>query len=140
MLTEFGKVMRIIRINTGDSMRDMAAKIGMSATYLSAIETGKRNIPSNMEELLFTHYNFSEKDKKRIKDAIAESTSQVKIDLTEMAEKQKKIIYSVAKGEIDEATLDKLCDIIKNKEKMGKFFGMMKRKILIVICYILILI
>ena len=38
MLTEFGKVMRIIRINTGDSMRDMAAKIGMSATYLSAIE------------------------------------------------------------------------------------------------------
>ena len=38
------------------------AKIGMSATYLSAIETGKRNIPSNMEELLFTHYNFSEKD------------------------------------------------------------------------------
>lgn len=41
MLTEFGKVMRIIRINTGDSMRDMAAKIGMSATYLSAIETGE---------------------------------------------------------------------------------------------------
>ena len=121
MLTEFGKVMRIIRINTGDSMRDMAAKIGMSATYLSAIETGKRNIPSNMEELWFTHYNFSEKDKKRIKDAIAESASQVKIDLTEMAEKQKKIIYSVAKGEIDEATLDKLCDIIKNKEKMGKW-------------------
>ena len=121
MLTELGKVMRIMRINTGDSMRDMAAKIGMSATYLSAIETGKRNIPSNMEELLFTHYNFSEKDKKRIKDAIAESASQVKIDLTEMAEKQKKIIYSVAKGEIDEATLDKLCEIIKNKEKMGKW-------------------
>lgn len=48
MLTEFGKVMRIIRINTGDSMRDMAAKIGMSATYLSAIETGKRNIPANI--------------------------------------------------------------------------------------------
>ena len=40
--------------------------------------------------------------------------------MTEMAEKQKKIIYSVAKGEIDEATLDKLCEIIKNKEKMGK--------------------
>ena len=121
MVTQLGKILRIIRINTGDSMRDMAAKIGMSATYLSAIETGKRNIPSNMEELLFTHYNFSEKDKKRIKDAIAESASQVKIDLTEMAEKQKKIIYSVAKGEIDEATLDKLCEIIKNKEKMGKW-------------------
>ena len=96
MLTEFGKVMRIIRINTGDSMRDMAAKIGMSATYLSAIETGKRNIPANMEELLFSHYNFSEKDKK------------------------KKLIYKLSKGDIDEETLDRLCEIISEQDKEGK--------------------
>ena len=121
MLTEFGKVMRIIRINTGDSMRDMAAKIGMSATYLSAIETGKRNIPANMEELLFSHYNFSEKDKKKIKDSIEKSASHVKIDLTEMADKKKKLIYSISKGDFDEETLDKLCEIIKNKEKEGKW-------------------
>ena len=121
MLTEFGKVMRIIRINTGDSMRDMAAKIGMSATYLSAIETGKRNIPANMEELLFSHYNFSEKDKKKIKDSIEKSASHVKIDLTEMADKKKKLIYSISKGDFDEETLDKLCEIIKNKEKEEKW-------------------
>lgn len=120
MLTEFGKVMRIIRINTGDSMRDMAAKIGMSATYLSAIETGKRNIPANMEELLFSHYNFSEKDKKKIKDSIEKSASHVKIDLTEMADKKKKLIYSISKGDIDEETLDRLCEIISEKEKEGK--------------------
>lgn len=120
MLTEFGKVMRIIRINTGDSMRDMAAKIGMSATYLSAIETGKRNIPANMEELLFTNYNFSEKDRQNIKDSIEKSASHVKIDLTEMADKKKKLIYSISKGDIDEETLDKLCEIIRNKEIEGK--------------------
>ena len=120
MLTEFGKVMRIIRINSGDSMRDMASKIGMSATYLSAIETGKRNIPENMEELLFSHYDFSEKDKRNIKEAIEKSTSRVKIDLTEMTEKKKKLIYSIKKNDIDEETLDRLCEIIKNKEKEGK--------------------
>ena len=117
MLTEFGKVMRIIRINTGDSMRDMAAKIGMSATYLSAIETGKRNIPANMEELLFTNYNFSDKDKKKIKDSIESSAAQVKINLTEMADKKKKLIYKLSKGNIDEETLDRLCEIISEKEK-----------------------
>ena len=120
MLTEFGKVMRIIRINTGDSMRDMAAKIGMSATYLSAIETGKRNIPANMEELLFSNYNFSEKDKKKIKDSIEKSAAQVKINLTEMADKKKKLIYKLSKGDIDEETLDRLCEIISEKEKEGK--------------------
>ena len=121
MLTEFGKVMRIVRINTGDSMRDMAAKIGMSATYLSAIETGKRNVPADMEELLFSHYDFSEKDKKKIKDAIESSASHVKIDLTDMADKKKKLIYSITKSDIDEETLDRLCEIIKNKEKEGKW-------------------
>lgn len=120
MLTEFGKVMRIIRINTGDSMRDMAAKIGMSATYLSAIETGERNIPANMEGLLFSHYNFSEKDRQNIKDSIEKSASHVKIDLTEMADKKKKLICSISKGDIDEETLDKLCEIIRNKENEGK--------------------
>ena len=73
MLTEFGKVMRIIRINTGDS-----------------------------------------------KDSIEKSAAQVKINLTEMADKKKKLIYKLSKGDIDEETLDKLCEIIRNKENEGK--------------------
>lgn len=120
MLTEFGKVMRIIRINSNESMREMAAKIGMSAAYLSAIETGKRNVPPNMEEILFSRYDFSEKDKQKIKDSIEKSAAQVKIDLTEMAEKKKKLIYSITKGDIDEETLDRLCEIIGKKEKEEK--------------------
>lgn len=42
MITEFGKLLRIIRINTGDSARTMAEKFGMSPSYLSTIENGKR--------------------------------------------------------------------------------------------------
>ncbi len=30
MLTEFGKLLRIIRINSGDSSREMARKLGFS--------------------------------------------------------------------------------------------------------------
>lgn len=120
MLTDFGKVMRIIRINSNESMRDMAAKIGMSAAYLSAIETGKRNVPPNMEEILFSRYDFSEKDKQKIKNAIEKSAAQVKIDLTEMAEKKRKLIYSITKGDIDEETIDRLCEIISKKEKKEK--------------------
>ena len=40
MITEFGKLLRIIRINTGDSARTMAEKFGMSPSYLSTIENG----------------------------------------------------------------------------------------------------
>ena len=73
MITEFGKLLRIIRINTGDSARTMAEKFGMSPSYLSTIENGKRNIPE---------------------------------------EKKKKVIFSLTKGNIDEETLNQLCEII----------------------------
>lgn len=39
MLTEFGKLLRIIRINSGDTSKDMAKKLNLSPSYLSAIES-----------------------------------------------------------------------------------------------------
>ena len=39
MVTEFGKLLRIIRINTGDSARTMAEKFGMSPSeYAKSIQ------------------------------------------------------------------------------------------------------
>lgn len=112
MVTEVGKVLRIVRINTGDSLRDMAAKIGMSAAYLSAIETGKRNVPDTLFNSVCEKYPLSDVDKNRLKEAIESATVKMKINLTDMEEKRKKIIYSLTKDDIDDATLDRLCEII----------------------------
>ena len=70
MITEFGKLLRIIRINTGDSARTMAEKFGMSPSYLSTIENGKRNIPPEMEELVIRAYDLSEHDKEKLRKTI----------------------------------------------------------------------
>ena len=66
MATQLGKLLRIVRINTGDSMRDMADKLDLSVSYLSAIENGKRNVPANLEEKIFEAYELSDKDTERI--------------------------------------------------------------------------
>lgn len=58
MLTEFGKLLRIIRINSGDTSKDMAKKLNLSPSYLSAIESGKRNIPA--DQCLIRSENSSE--------------------------------------------------------------------------------
>ena len=89
MITEFGKLLRIIRINTGDSARTMAEKFGMSPSYLSTIENGKRNIPPEMEELVIRAYDLSEHDKEKLRKTIIDTTAQLKVDLTEMEEKKK---------------------------------------------------
>ena len=116
MITEFGKLLRIIRINSGDSAKDMAQKLNMSASYLSTIENGKRNIPPDMEELLIRVYNLSEKDKAKLRKAMVDSSDTVKIDLTDLAEKKKQMIYEITKGDLDEATIDQLCEIINAKK------------------------
>ena len=120
MVTEFGKLLRIIRINSGDSAKIMAQKLNISPSYLSTIENGKRNIPPDMEELLVRAYNLSDKDKKKLQKAMVDSSETVKINLTDLAEKKKQMIYEITKGDLDEATIDKLCKIIKDKKGEGK--------------------
>ena len=73
MLTQFGKLLRIIRINSGDSAKDMAKKLNLSPSYLSAIENGNRRIPSDMEQLLCEAYPLSDVDKEKIRFAILET-------------------------------------------------------------------
>jgi transcriptional regulator with XRE-family HTH domain len=113
-------MLRIIRINSGDSAKDMARKLNMSASYLSAIETGKRNIPADMEELLDSAYDLSEHDRERLHNAILESCETVKIDLTELAEKKKQMIYEITRGNLDEETIDELYKILQEKKDAGK--------------------
>lgn len=116
MITKFGKLLRIIRINSGDSAKEMAAKLNMSPSYLSTIENGKRNIPPEMEKLLISAYNLSEKDKKKLREAMVESSETVKIDLTDLAEKKRHVIFEVSKGDLDDDTIEQLCKIIKEKK------------------------
>ena len=116
-MTEFGRLLRIIRINCGDSARDMAKKLNMSPSYLSTIENGKRKIPSDMEDLLIRAYNLSDKDKEKIRKATVESSSSVKIDLTDLAEKKKEIIFELSRGDIDDDTFNEIYEIIKNRPK-----------------------
>lgn len=45
-MTPFGARMRELRADRGVTLKDMAAALGVSATYLSALEHGRRGRPS----------------------------------------------------------------------------------------------
>ena len=112
MVTEFGKILRIIRINSEDSLRGMANKLGISAAYLSSIENGKRPIPDSLYDNICNAYTLSDKDKKKLKESILASSKTIKIDLTELAEVKKQMISKIMSDDIDEETLIKLNEII----------------------------
>lgn len=112
MLTEFGKLLRIIRINSGDSSREMARKLGFSPSYLSAIESGKRNIPTDMEKLLSKSYPLSQIDLEKLRTAMFASSDTVKINLTDFAEKKQRVIMAIAHDDISDNVLDEISDLI----------------------------
>ena len=96
----------------------MAAKLNMSPSYLSTIENGKRNIPPDMENLLIKAYNLSDVDKEKLRRAMVGSSDMVKLDLTELAEKKKHVIFALTKEQLDDETVNTLYQIIN--EKKGK--------------------
>lgn len=92
MATEFGKILRIIRVKTGEDAETMAQKLHISKSYLTAIENGTRNIPDELITLLEESYPFTPEDRRNIKASIIKSTKILKINLDNYSETEKKII------------------------------------------------
>ena len=116
MITELGRFLRILRIKTGDSLRTMSEKLGISASYLSSIENGKRNIPVGFEKEIIRSYVMNDDDKNKLMDAMYKSMDQYNVDLSSMDEKKKQVLFSITEGDLDENTINKLCEVISNKE------------------------
>ena len=59
-LTPIGKFLRKLRIDENEKLADMADRMDFTPAYLSAIETGKRDVPKQFIELVTECYSLSE--------------------------------------------------------------------------------
>ena len=59
MVTDFGKFCRKLRIDHDELMKDMAKKLDVTSSYLSAVEKGKRDLPDDWIEKISKAYNLS---------------------------------------------------------------------------------
>jgi len=80
--TEFGKFLRKLRIDKGEILKNMADKLGMTSSYLSAIECGKRNIPDDLIEKLTSIYCLDEKEQQELSIARDRSLNSIEIELS----------------------------------------------------------
>ena len=116
MITEIGKFLRILRIEKNESAKEMANKLNVSPSYLSAVELGKRECPMSWEDVIIEAYKLNDTNRKKLQKAIKESKTNIKIDLNEVDKKKKALILSVAKNNLDDQTIEQLCEIIKKYE------------------------
>jgi hypothetical protein len=110
MYTEFGKWLRTFRISIGIRLYDMSKTLNLSSSFISAVETGKKNIPLDFVEKIINSYALSEEQIVSLKNAAkltredelkSKKSIQLKID-TSKSDVQE-LLYSFAR-KADELT------------------------------------
>ena len=117
MRSKFGIEMRKIRANTGESLRTMAERIGVSATFLSAMEVGRKAISMDYAKKIKEIYNLSEEDYAKIYDSIVETNQHVDIEISKMNEAQKEVSMVFARRieNADPELIEKLRKVLEEE-------------------------
>lgn len=110
MTTKFGKQLRIIRIENDENIYEMAKRLGISTSYLSSIETGDRTIPFDLVEKISAEYKLGSDQIAALKDAEAESSTKISVDLSKVSTEQKKLIFALSR-KLDNLSDEECLDI-----------------------------
>lgn len=98
MITEFGKRLRIIRMENGDLLKDMAALLGVASSFLSAVEVGRKNVPPQWVGIIANHYELDSKSREELRKLAERATTSVKLDMTKANNAQRNAALSFARS------------------------------------------
>lgn len=80
-MTPFGERLRALRLERGLSQKQMAAAIGVSAAYLSALEHGRRGAPTwTLVQKIIGYFNVIWDDAEELERLAETSHPRVRID------------------------------------------------------------
>ena len=117
MLSEFGKFCRKLRIERNELLIDMAQKLDVKPSFLSAVEVGKKGIPSNWKEKIIEKYDLNEEQIRELEEAIDRSVKILKVDLTDRDIKDKDLLFAFARklDVLDTKDKESIFDILNRK-------------------------
>lgn len=116
--TKFGEFMRIQRIKNHEVMLDTANLLGVKLPFISTVENGKRNVPDEWIPAIIEHYHLNNKEQKELFDAVENSKTQVKINLTSAsaAQRQAAVQFQRSFEKLDEKTAAELIKILSKED------------------------
>ncbi len=109
-MTPFGERMRAMRRERGVALREMAAALGVSSAYLSALEHGRRGRPPfALVERIIGYFNVIWDEADELRRLAAASHPRIRIDTaglspaaTELANRLEATVHLLDKAALDE--------------------------------------
>ncbi len=118
-MTPFGAKLRALRAERGVNQKDMAAALGVSAAYLSALEHGKRGVPNwGLVQKIIGYFNVIWDDAEELERLAAISDPRVVIDTSGLSPEATVMANLLASKirSFDEATINGLIEIVRAAE------------------------
>lgn len=115
--TKFGEFMRLQRIKHHEVMGDIAAVLNVKTPFVSAVESGKRNVPEDWIQTITEHYNLSPSEQAELTDAVEQSKTQIKMNLISTPENKRKVAlqFQRAFDEMDDDTAKAIMELLSKK-------------------------
>lgn len=110
-MTPFGEKLRRLRIARGVTQKEMAASIGVSSAYLSALEHGRRGVPSwTMIQKIIGYFNVIWDDADELEALALGSDPRVIVDTSGLSPKATELSNLLAStiGSLGEAEIEQL--------------------------------
>lgn len=113
--TKFGEQFRILRIQHHEVLSDAAKMLGVTSSFVSSVETGKKNVPDKWLDIICNHYSLSNEQRKELAQAIEDSKTTIKIDMVSATEAQRNVALQFQRSfdGLDEKTASQIMNILK---------------------------
>lgn len=115
MLTQLGIFLRKLRLDHGEIMKEMAEKLDVSSSFLSAVENGKKKMPDSWYEIIVNLYCLDQEQQDELIKSIEESQKSIEINLKDLNSKKRNLVFSFARelNNLNEEEVDKMNYFLK---------------------------
>jgi transcriptional regulator with XRE-family HTH domain len=122
-MTPFGERMRKLRAERGVTLKDMAAAVGVSPAYLSALEHGKRGRPGwQLIQRIIAFFNIIWDDAEDVVRLARISHPRITIDTSGLTPRATELANRLADdiGKLDDHTLIGLLALLERRKQQIK--------------------
>ena len=110
-------LLKSIRVNNNEMLMEMAKKLDVSSTFLSAIENGKKKVPDDFKDKLCANYSLSDGEIKELNEGIVINNDRVDLNLSELSGPKKELAISLGRSfdTLSDEAVDELLNIISKE-------------------------
>lgn len=116
-MTEIGKFLKKLRVENEEVLLNMAQKLDVTPSFLSAVELGKKKMPYEWNLKIRSAYSLTPKQEDELDEAISQSEKAVILDFEEASPVAKKLAVSFARSfsDFSDEQLEALKKLMNNE-------------------------